>query len=245
MTDFHSVPPCLPEPWALLDPEDRALLVRRLEEFGLAPLKNRRIGAVRVRPLEAYSGWMLVDLAVTEPLVPEVLRPDPDAEVSYGRGGVVSVLYGPGGATVLDGASAVIHEVNRSFGVDLSTDAAALDYLRYFCFFVHGDLGPFALLGSAADCVATKKVKGLKAKVKPPLLVGDPDPETRNRKAAATVLYGQSLFAAEFEIRPDGMIEMLDDTVLAEEVEAKIPLEFDGALRRVRPSSKSSGGAAE
>ena len=46
---------------------------------------------------------------------------------------------------LLDGTSAPIHEANEAGPVKV-TEENALDYLRFFCYFVHGDEGPFLIV---------------------------------------------------------------------------------------------------
>ncbi len=118
----------------------------------------------------------------------------------------------------LDGTSAPIHDANEAGPVKV-TEENVLNYLRFFCFFVHGDEGPFyivedleksALDKGKMDETTTRVVEGA---------IVDAAFEGRDEKsqmvASAIVLYGDALFSARFAITEDGMIEMTDDDPIA------------------------------
>ena len=46
---------------------------------------------------------------------------------------------------LLDGSSAPIHDANEADPIKV-VEANVLDYLRFFCYFVHGDEGPFLIV---------------------------------------------------------------------------------------------------
>jgi hypothetical protein len=124
----------------------------------------------------------------------------------------------------LVGTSPPIHEVNAKAPIKI-TEENVLDYLRFFCFFVRGEEGPFLIAESMDD----------------PYLPQDIDPQTRTviegtiRPATyegqneqgfylcdAVVYYSNALFIANFAIQPGGMIEMLDDEPIAADLPAKV-----------------------
>lgn len=194
-------------------------------------------------------------------------------------------------ARLLTGASPVIHSTNSlEFGtngtksnlLDVGTEEKELDYLRFFCAFVAGDLGPFCLVESISDfgvhsddsgarpkTFATLVERRKRAIVWPKDLLDltasdleafaedpnaartdfkqraqseqeekarDPkledldlkevthlgakrDEESSQRVggfASAFVWYGPGVFEARFLIKPDGMVEMLDDSPVSE-----------------------------
>ena len=124
----------------------------------------------------------------------------------------------------LNGTSPPIHEVNAKAPIKVNEDNV-LDYLRFFCFFVRGEEGPFLIAESIED----------------PYIPEDVDPQTKSviggsiRPASyegkneqgffladAVVYYSNALFIANFAIQPGGMIEMLDDEPIATDLPAKV-----------------------
>lgn len=130
---------------------------------------------------------------------------------------------------LLDGSSAPIHDANEADPIKV-TEENNLDYLRFFCYFVHGDEGPFlivegldhpALDQSKLDD-ATKKV--IEGAIRPATFEGKTAEGAF--EASAMVLYGNALFSARFSMTENGMIEMIDD----EPVAADLP------VRKIKPN---------
>lgn len=124
----------------------------------------------------------------------------------------------------LNGTSPPIHEVNAKAPIRV-TEANVLEYLRFFCFFVRGEEGPFLIAESIDD----------------PYIPKDADPQTRSviegtiRPATyegrneqgfflcdAVVYYSNAMFIANFAVQPGGMIEMLDDEPIAADLPVKV-----------------------
>lgn len=124
----------------------------------------------------------------------------------------------------LDGTSAPIHDANEAGPIKV-TDDNVLDYLRFFCFFVHGDEGPFLILEDIDDPAldhsrlddATRKI--IEGALLPASYEGKDD--KGQFVAAALVLYGDALFSARFALTEDGMIEMTDDDPIAGDLPVK------------------------
>jgi len=125
---------------------------------------------------------------------------------------------------LLDGSSAPIHDANEADPISV-TEAKALEYLKFFCYFVHGDEGPFlivedinhaALDKSKLDDSTRKVIEGA---LRPAAFEGKTD--EGNLEASAMVLYGNALFSARFSISPNGMIEMIDDEPVAADLPVK------------------------
>ena len=125
---------------------------------------------------------------------------------------------------LLDGSSAPIHDANEADPITV-TEAKALEYLKFFCYFVHGDEGPFlivedlnhqALDKSKLDDATRKVIEGA---LRPAAFEGKTD--EGNLEASAMVLYGNALFSARFSISPNGMIEMIDDEPVAADLPVK------------------------
>lgn len=118
----------------------------------------------------------------------------------------------------LDGTSAPIHDANEAGPISV-TEENVINYLRFFCFFVHGDEGPFYIVEDLADSAldqgkmddATKGV--VEGSIVPAALEGKDD--NGQFVTSAIVLYGDALFSARFAMTTDGMIEMTDDDPIA------------------------------
>lgn len=126
----------------------------------------------------------------------------------------------------LNGLSAPIHEVNDLAPIKV-TEENVLDYLKFFCFFVHGDEGPFTIVEELSDIEFTGEPDETQRNV----IQGALHAATYNGKtkegnfaASGVVLYGNALFEAQFSIMPDGMIEMTDDEPIAADLPIKKPL---------------------
>jgi len=118
----------------------------------------------------------------------------------------------------LSGTASPIHEVNARVPIRLNEDNV-LDYVRFFCYFVRGDEGPFYIaedpdrlnLPPSID----PHVHDLLAEVlRPATYKGRGDGGVF--LCDATVFYGNSLFRSTFGVRPTGMIEMLTDEPIPE-----------------------------
>lgn len=118
----------------------------------------------------------------------------------------------------LDGTSAPIHEANEAGPVKV-TEANALDYLRFFCMFVHGDDGPFLIIESMenpampTEAMADGMRQAIADSIVPAAYEGKTDSDEFD--CTGIVLYGNALFSARFAITHDGMIEMTDDDPIA------------------------------
>ncbi len=125
---------------------------------------------------------------------------------------------------LLDGSSAPIHDANEADPINL-TEPKVLEYLRFFCYFVHGDEGPFLIvedinhpaLDTAKLSDATRKV--IEGALRPAAFETKTD--EGNFEASAMVLYGNALFSARFSMSPNGMIEMIDDEPIAADLPVK------------------------
>jgi hypothetical protein len=136
----------------------------------------------------------------------------------------VYYLTSQGNLYRLNGTSPPIHEVNAMAPVKL-TEENILDYLKFFCFFVRGEEGPFLIAEDMSN----------------PYIPADMDDKTRTvfsgtlRPATyegkneqghylcdGIVFYSNALFIANFAVQPTGMIEMLDDDPVAVDLPIKV-----------------------
>lgn len=128
----------------------------------------------------------------------------------------------------LNGTSPPIHEVNAKAPVKIS-EANVLEYLRFFCFFVRGEEGPFLIAESMQDADMPKNMDPQTRSV----IEGTIRPATYEGKneqgfflCDAVVFYSNALFIANFAVQPTGMIEMLDDEPIA----ADLPIRVDAPI---------------
>ncbi|MCK5373869.1 MAG: hypothetical protein KAJ40_01150 [Alphaproteobacteria bacterium] len=124
----------------------------------------------------------------------------------------------------LNGTSPPIHEINGIASVKINEDNV-LDYLRFFCFFVRGDDGPFYVsediddpnLPADMDAMTRVAVEG---SVRPASYEGMD--ENGYFLCDAVVFYSNALFIASFSIQQSGMVEMLKDQPVAGDLTSRI-----------------------
>lgn len=128
----------------------------------------------------------------------------------------------------LNGTSPPIHEVNAKAPVKV-TEENVLEYLRFFCFFVRGEEGPFLI---AEDLNSPDMPKNMDTQTRS-VVEGTIRPATfegMNEQGHflcdAVVFYANALFIANFAVQPTGMIEMLDDEPIA----ADLPVRVDAPI---------------
>ncbi|MDF7776483.1 hypothetical protein P1X14_14605 [Sphingomonas sp. AOB5] len=163
-------------------------------------VQDARIERTRVRALPCYPGAILIE-----------------AQAQFGeRRGLSNHIYGSWGMVTLDGASAVLHDLNAIPGaLVLETEEQVAAYHLLFCNVVRGEEGRFRLVGPHEPAEWTDGPKpddAVFATMSSPILISrKPD----HWAAEAALLYGTSLFYAHFEIGTNGMIEMMDDRPIA------------------------------
>ncbi|MBX3593586.1 hypothetical protein [Sphingomonas sp.] len=175
---------------------------------GAQPFDDLRIERLRARPLACYPGGLLIEVQAR---IGEQL-------------GLSNHLYGPWGMHLLDGGSAVLHDLNDVDGaLSLETLPQALDYHRLFCNVVRGDEGRFRVI-AAPEQVAWHAGADPGAET---LALLDRPVQARGVPGfwsiASPVFYGGALFRARFELQRNGMIEMVDD----EPLETPFPAEAE------------------
>ncbi len=124
----------------------------------------------------------------------------------------------------LNGTSPPIHEVNSKAPIKINEDNV-LDYLRFFCFFVRGDEGPFYVAEDMADAnlpqdmdATTKSV--IEGTIRPASFEGMN--EQGHFLCDAVVFYSNALFIANFSVQKSGMIEMMNDEPIAGDLTSKV-----------------------
>jgi hypothetical protein len=124
----------------------------------------------------------------------------------------------------LNGTSPPIHEVNALAPIKITEDNV-LEYLRFFCFFVRGEEGPFLIaedmdnpdLPKDMDDQTRSVVEGT---IRPASYEGKN--EQGYMLCDGVVFYSNALFIANFAVQPSGMIEMLDDEPIAVDLPSKV-----------------------
>jgi hypothetical protein len=137
---------------------------------------------------------------------------------------VIYYLTAEGNLYRLNGTSPPIHEVNAIAPVKI-TDDNVLEYLRFFCFFVRGEEGPFLI---AEDMDNPDMPGNMDAQTRS-VIEGTIRPASYEGKnpqgfflCDAVVFYSNALFLANFAIQPTGMIEMLDDQPIAADLPVRV-----------------------
>jgi hypothetical protein len=124
----------------------------------------------------------------------------------------------------LNGTSPPIHEVNAKAPIKVN-EQNVLEYLRFFCFFVRGEEGPFYIsetmddpnIPTQMDDTTRSVVEGT---VRPATFEGTN--EQGHYLCDAVVFYSNALFIANFAVQPSGMIEMLDDEPIAADLPVRV-----------------------
>jgi hypothetical protein len=137
----------------------------------------------------------------------------------------VYFLYGPGGKLRrLQGGSAPIHEVNARAPIRLNEENV-LAYLRFFCFFVRGEEGPFYIADSIDDPLIPRDIESdarsaIAGALHAPSVNGRD--EDGRFLCSATVFYANVLFESSFAVESNGQIEMIEDDPLVADLPHRI-----------------------
>ncbi|CAH2405599.1 hypothetical protein [Mesorhizobium escarrei] len=158
---------------------------------------------------------------------------------------IQSYLYGPDGFTPLDGASKPVHEHRELHGIAIDTDDRRKAFLRFFCFFVRGADGPFEVQEDpdGFDATAVRPPDAFKEfeEIVGPLRAHEAqDGGAGSFLYDACLLYGHQLFRVRFCIYTHGVIEMLGDELVGENVRRVPQIGFAGTARysALRPLRK-------
>lgn len=131
----------------------------------------------------------------------------------------------------LNGTSPPIHDINAKAPIKITEDNV-LDYLRFFCFFVRGDEGPFLISEDLSDPNLPEMDDKMKAviggAIRPASFEGMND--QGHWLCDGVVFYSNALFIANFAVHPTGMIEMMDDEPIAADLTSRVnrPVALDG-----------------
>ncbi len=128
----------------------------------------------------------------------------------------------------LNGMSTPIHDLNHKRPIKLTEDTV-LDYLRFFCHFVHGEKGPFLLAESMTQAFIPDTLEEQERTIVSdnvtPVSFNGMTPDNKY-ECSGIVMYGQSLFFAKFHVYPNGLIEMTEDEPIAGDLKVKVRMEL-------------------
>ncbi len=124
----------------------------------------------------------------------------------------------------LNGTSPPIHEVNNKAPIKINEDNV-LEYLKFFCFFVRGDEGPFYVAEDMSDPNLPEDMDGttrsvIEGTVRPASFEGMN--EQGHFLCDAVVYYSNALFIANFSVQSSGMIEMMNDEPIAGDLSTRV-----------------------
>lgn len=137
-----------------------------------------------------------------------------------GTCGIASFVITDHGASLVSGVSDWLHDLNAQVGPHLNDAEARLDYLRLFLNCVRNDGERFQPLegpGDLDDRTEDENARNLCAAHARPIAAEGFDEEGR-WLYRAVVLYAGTLFSSAIAMSPDGQLEMIEDTVIAEEI---------------------------
>ena len=213
------LPPLFSAPWRALAGEERRKEIARLKQedrlsaFGSADLRR-----MRSLDLSFYPNATLYEL--------ELARPG-------GSVGIFTYIRQNEAFVRLDGHSPQIHQLSRSAPIRIDTLQEAVAFLRFFMGAVQGKDGVFMVVDGVTDVPwlpsATSSQKQ-QAQRDIQRLAVEASP-SGGWRAKATVRYRDALFIATIWIKPDGMVEMLDDNPIVEDLPVRIDRFDDDGLR--------------
>lgn len=221
--------PLLSGPWRVLGQSSAESLLFRLMrdaigEPSAAAMQRLKVTAVASLPLSFYREGLLYEISLVEP--------------ESGEEYTLSVVEVFGRSLQLDGRSNPIHEINEHLGLQLPNAAAALEYARFFCAALAGQAGTFRWCEVADDLArwpnSSAPSDAVVSHFKRPEATADTGEEGERFIVRASYQYSGGIYAGDFAVRPNGLIEMLEDEGLVED--RSLPMEtFDGGLRTLKP----------
>lgn len=225
--------PGVPGDWTDLEPEAAAEVLSLIgahhrvgsarAPFPLAGFCDR----VRTLPLRCHGGIMLIET---------------QGRISGGAIGIASFVLTEDKVLAVDGTSIWIHDLNDAVGPHLQDEGARLDYIRLFMNCVRHEGERFQpaesfedLADRATDAHALRDLCAGHARVIEPAGF---DAEGR-WLFLLVVCHYQGFFATGLALTPDGLIEMIDDTMLTDDVPVRSE-RMDGLFVVLEPKETTS-----
>jgi hypothetical protein len=171
---------------------------------------------------ESWGDIDAVDICVYDlPFHPNVPLIDICPRSASARGRLCFLIQS-GSLCRLDGTSPPIHMVNAK-EVPAFDEKAVLCYVAFFCFFVRGEDGPFLIVERLENRflpdLANKSNKIADVYRAPRVWGKDGE---GNWLISALVYYADAVFLCDFNVKPGGMIEMLDDAPVAVDLSSRV-----------------------
>lgn len=202
-------------------------------QFPLSNTNPRRLNTEEVAAFAQRTGW-IDDIAVISPEtsvvevqplswwegVELIIARDPEWQDRHGFENSAGAWLRDEHLHRLDGTSPPIHAMNAKASPTFD-DQNVLSYLKFFCHFVHGDDGPFAIVQSADDPIVPNNIpeEALAVMPRPAQLLKR---DENGYHIETLVWYTDKLFLANFIVRESGMVDMIDDELLARKLGASI-----------------------
>lgn len=124
----------------------------------------------------------------------------------------------------LNGSSSPIHEFNAKYTLSLAGDRA-MAYLKFYCFFVRGEEGPFYVIDGRDAALLPQGMTQDEHQKLHAVFQGPRDwgfSEDDNRRISSQIYYSNAVFTADFNILPTGTVEMVDDWSVLWDLTAKV-----------------------
>jgi hypothetical protein len=204
--------------------EVRSIKVESMEAAELAQRQNS-VSQVRVTPLPFYPGWVLLEAEID--YISQASNEPVNGVVSY----LAPMQQQDGELILLDGTSPPIHAFNgyrlvtaggdslpgaESGRLQLPDDAVAFAYLKFFCAYVWGEAGSFAVIESFEQLP-----KGAEELLREKDVTRFPKPEIKRSNEDfvfenVCILHSGNLFRSRFRVQKSGMVEMEEDEPIAD-----------------------------
>ncbi len=199
--------------WNEVEGDEKVGFLEQINPIGGKHKVSPQTSKVHWRNLPFYNGLAMIRVV-------DSLWPNKKLRIYY--------LTEQGNLYRLNGTSPPIHEVNGKGFINVTEDNV-LEYLRFFCFFVRGEEGPFLISEDVNDPLLPEMDEATKnafANVLRPASFEGRD-EKGNFRCDAVVFYANALFLANFSVQPSGMIEMLDDEPILPDIPVRVDQPVD------------------
>jgi hypothetical protein len=204
------------ENWNAVEGEEKVGFLEKVNPIGNKHKVSPQTTQVHWRTLDFYKGLALIRVS-------DSLWPNKKLRIYY------LVEFNSDNLYRLNGTSPPIHEVNGKGFININ-EGNVLEYLRFFCFFVRGEEGPFLISEDLSNpnlpADMDDATKNAFQNVLRPASFEGKD-EKGNFRCDAVVFYSNALFIANFSVQPGGMIEMLDDEPILTDLPIRVEQPVD------------------
>lgn len=217
-------PPLTPGDWKDLPPDRGLLTLISIHDWFEAARPSiisdawRQIDRVRTSRIACYPDGVMV----------EFQRSDED-----GNCGLASALVHESGFLLMNGGGPQIHNYNQESEGRPELDSAGgrRSYLSFFMNWIHGDDGRYQVLyrpGDLQDRLLDPSAMSPDWPIRPPRQIRDTKLRSEGKyRYDVWVLVGRRLFRVEMLMRPQGLLEMTEDTMIADDLPVR-PEWMDG-----------------